>query len=238
LKRKYGAEINDVLKYRDSVRGEIELLENSEESLDELKKEQDIKGKVLEEKIGKLFDTRKRAAEVLKSAITKELAYLQMPKTTFDVDFKSFDNLEFLISTNVGEAPKPLAKIASGGELSRISLAIMAILAESEDTPTMIFDEIDTGISGRAAQAVAEKLALIGKKKQIFAITHLAQIASMADNHYRIVKNTIGDKTVSTIEKLESRGRAEELARIIGGAKITDITLKHAEEMLEMAREV
>jgi len=236
LKRKYGVEISDILNYRDNIKNEINLLENSEESLEELKKEQNIKKEILDQKIEKLFETRKKTADILKENIAKELAYLQMPKTTFDVDFKNFDNLEFLISTNIGEAPKPLAKIASGGELSRISLAIMSILAASEDTPTMIFDEIDTGISGRAAQAVAEKLARIGKEKQIFAITHLAQIASMADNHYRIIKEIIESKTVSTLEKLDDKGRTAELARIIGGAKITDITLQHAKEMLELAK--
>lgn len=147
------------------------------------------------------------------------------------------DRVEFMISTNAGEPLKPLAKIASGGEMSRVMLAIKTILAKVDKIPTMIFDEIDIGISGVAAQKVGEKLCYISKNHQVISVTHLAQIACMADNNYYIDKVTENGNTRTVVKKLDERGKRDEIARILGGASITDITLKHAEEMLDKAKE-
>jgi DNA repair protein RecN (Recombination protein N) len=201
---------------------------------------------------GKLSFYREKAASVLKQKVMNELKELDMDKVQFEVDInRSYDNnnkiqffangcdkVEFLISTNPGEPLKPLIKIASGGELSRIMLAIKTVLADSDEVHTLIFDEIDTGVSGRAAQKIAEKLSHIGRKKQVLCITHLAQIASMADYHYLIEKNIHQDAANTTVKLLDEEKRKEELARIIGGAKITDLTLKHAEEMILLADKV
>ena len=145
------------------------------------------------------------------------------------------DSIEFLISANPGETPKPMNKIASGGELSRIMLAIKSVMSDSDGSETMIFDEIDTGVSGRAAQKIAEKIAGFSGNCQVFAVTHLAQIAAMADAHFLIHKETRDEKTYTSVNKLSEQGRIEELGRIIGGVSVTDITLKSAAEMLEMA---
>ena len=176
-----------------------------------------------------------------------ELRALDMPKVRFAVcvencggDEISYnengcDEVEFMISTNPGESLKPMAKIASGGELSRIMLAVKSVLADTDTADTMIFDEIDTGVSGRAAQKIAEKIYRLAEKKQIFSITHLAQIAGMADNHYLIKKSSTDEKTSTSVTLLDREHRIEELARIIGGVTVTDLTLQNAKEMLELA---
>ena len=145
------------------------------------------------------------------------------------------DNVEFMISANPGESLKPLAKIASGGEMSRIMLAIKSVLSDSDKVETMIFDEIDTGVSGRAAQKIAEKMGMLAKKRQILCITHLAQIAAMADRHYIIEKNSDEGSTRTTVRPIEGEERIQELARIIGGVVVTELTLSAAREMLDMA---
>ena len=147
-----------------------------------------------------------------------------------------FDTVEFLISTNPGEPPKPLAKIASGGELSRIMLAVQAALSDIDDVETMIFDEIDTGVSGRAAQKIAVKMALISKSRQVLSVTHLAQIAAMADEHFLIEKSVEGGRSVTEVSRLTAEGRCEELARIIGGAQITQLTRNTGLQMLRLAK--
>jgi DNA repair protein RecN (Recombination protein N) len=148
------------------------------------------------------------------------------------------DRIEFLISPNTGEPLKPLSKIASGGEMSRIMLAIKTILADVDEIPTMIFDEIDIGVSGRAAQRVGEKLSFISKNHQVLCVTHLAQIASMADNHYLIEKFSNEESTETKVQRLKGNSIRDEIARILGGSNISDITLKHAEEMLENAKKI
>ena len=172
-----------------------------------------------------------------------ELKDLDMPNVVFAVGIdkedsyteSGCDSVEFLISTNPGENLKPLSKVASGGELSRIMLAIKSILADTGMVDTMIFDEIDTGVSGRAAQKIAEKICRLAAKKQIFSITHLAQIAGMADNHYLIKKSVENNKTSTSVTLLGEESRCEELARIIGGVEVTELTLKNAQEMLKLA---
>lgn len=195
---------------------------------------------------------RVKASKLLEDRIGEELKDLEMKSTSLkvEIDFddsmdkgerkynhNGLDRVEFMISTNVGEPLKPLAKIASGGEMSRVMLAIKTILAKVDKIPTMIFDEIDIGISGIAAQKVGEKLCYISKTHQVISVTHLAQIACMADNNYYIDKVTEDGNTKTVVKKLDEKGKRDEIARIIGGASITDITLKHAEEMLVKARE-
>jgi len=249
LKRKYGATIDEILEYRDKIKNELEEILSSEERLHELHKKLEDTLKILEEFGNKLSFYREKAASVLREKVMNELKELDMDKVQFQVDVKKqynqnreiqfyangCDKVEFLISTNPGEPLKPLIKIASGGELSRIMLAIKTVLADSDEVNTLIFDEIDTGVSGRAAQKIAEKLSHIGQKKQVLCITHLAQIASMADYHYLIEKNIYKEEANTTVKLLNAEKRKEELARIIGGAEITDLTLQHAEEMIQMA---
>jgi len=252
LKRKYGQSEEEILKYREKIVLELSELESGDEILEKLKKEAcEVKAETfaLAEALHK---KRISAAEKLKKEIMAELSELDMPKVTFKSDVKEkldsqcekvlssngFDEVEFLISANPGESLKPLSKIASGGELSRIMLALKSIFADSDTVETLIFDEIDTGVSGRAAQKIAEKISRLSRKKQVFSITHLAQIASMADYHYLIKKTTGEESTSTSLTLLTEEERTNELARIIGGAYITDLTLKNSEEMLSLAKEV
>lgn len=252
LKRKYGSSIEEILEYKNKIRKEFQDLLNSEEKLKALNLELDKNMRELEELADKLFQLRVEAAQMLEKAIVNELRDLDMNKVKFKVQVKKiynklgdyefsmngYDRVEFLISTNPGEPVKPLVKIASGGEMSRIMLAIKTILADIDNVNTLVFDEIDIGVSGRAAQKIAEKLSRIAQKKQVLCITHLPQIASMADHHYLIEKNMANDQYSTTVQKLTSHNRKEELARIIGGAVITDLTLKHAEEMIDIANKI
>ena len=252
LKRKYGVNIEEILAYRQKIGQELEDLNQSEEKKEELEKElvENIQNLT---KLGEqLYDCRVSVAKVLEQKIVAELHDLNMEKTNFKVDvskqydahhqykfmIEGLDKVEFLISTNPGEPLKPLVKIASGGEMSRIMLAIKTVLADTDAVNTLIFDEIDMGVSGRAAQKIAEKLLLIAYKKQILCITHLPQLASMADNHYLIEKNILKDKSSTTVTLLDQEKRKTELARIIGGAVVTDLTLQNAQEMITMASQI
>ncbi|HOO26362.1 MAG TPA: DNA repair protein RecN, partial [Clostridiales bacterium] len=186
--------------------------------------------------------SRKEAALDFEKKVKDELAFLDMPGVVFSVDFKrtefspnGYDSIEFLISANPGEELKPLAKIASGGELSRIMLAIKNVLAEKDEIETLIFDEVDAGVSGRAAQKVALKLRQVSKGRQVICVTHLAQIAAQADSHLLISKSVSDGKTFTQVELLSTQGRKNEIARIIGGLKITELQLKSAEELLAEA---
>lgn len=188
----------------------------------------------------KLSDKRKTTAKQFEKSVKAELEFLDMPKLEFVVDFKKgnlsstgFDKIEFLISTNPGEPPKPLAKIASGGELSRIMLAIKNILSYNDTIGTLIFDEIDTGVSGRASQKIGLKLKAVSKNTQVICVTHSAQIASNADEHFLIQKDIDGDRTFTKVTPLDFEGRKKELARIMGGLEITDTLLRSAEELLK-----
>lgn len=252
LKRKYGKSVADVLSYYEKKSKELEELENSEIITEKIKNEVDKLSAELFSISMEIHKIRKIKAEDLNIKITEELSDMEMKKAKFetkliflsekDVDgyFKftknGLDEVEFLISTNLGEPLKPLAKIASGGEMSRIMLAIKRILASVDHMPTLIFDEIDTGISGRAAQKVGEKLAYISKSHQVLCVTHLAQIAVMADVHLLIEKNSDHEKTLTMVEKLENDSVRKEIARILGGSNLTEITLSHAEEMLLQAQ--
>ncbi|WDU84261.1 hypothetical protein [Caloramator sp. Dgby_cultured_2] len=190
-----------------------------------------------------LTKLRKEAAENLSRRIEEELRYLGMERAKFFVCVNEMDKfsqngkdeVQFLFSANPGESLKKLNKVASGGEISRIMLAIKTVIADIDEIPTLIFDEIDTGISGRTAQAVAEKMCLISKTHQILCVTHLPQIAAMADKHFVINKETSDEKTTTTVHHLNDNEKVNEIARMVGGAIVTELTIKHAKEMIEIA---
>lgn len=239
LKRKYGNTIEEILNFLEDSKNELDAIKLSDEKTSALKSELEKVIKELEESGEILSKTRKKAASELQEKIEKSLQELNMEKSKFCVsvedDNEFFENgknrVEFLISTNPGEPLKPLVKIASGGELSRVMLAIKSILADSDDVDTLIFDEIDTGVSGNAALKIANKLAAIGKTKQVICITHLPQITAAANTHYLISKNTDGALASTKLTELDNQGRAAELARIIDG-KVSELALEHAREML------
>lgn len=226
LKRKYGGTVSDIIEYGKKAQKELSELETSDERADGLKLEIERLEKELKASAEKLTDVRKKSAEILQTEIENALHELNMEKAKFCVnvaekDFSSdgADNVEFLISTNPGEELKPLVKIASGGELSRVMLAIKSILAKSDAVDAMIFDEIDTGVSGSAAQKIADKLKTIAKTSQVICITHLPQLASVADTHFLIEKDVEGEMAKTTLVNLDKNGRIAELARIVGGGE-------------------
>ncbi|NLM49814.1 MAG: DNA repair protein RecN, partial [Clostridiaceae bacterium] len=219
---------------------EIEL---SDEILKNLENELTSAQNELKRRAKELRDTRIEAAKILEEKICGELSSLDMPKVTFKVSFKDCpfsekgsEEVEFLISTSLIEPVKPLNKIASGGEMSRIMLAIKSVLSDVDMVETLVFDEIDAGVSGRAAQRIAEKLKALSKKRQIICVTHLPQIAAQSDYHFLIEKTISDNDAITTVKVLSDEERIRELARIIGGKEITENTLKSAKEMLEMAR--
>lgn len=244
LKRKYGNSIEEILEYLKKAESELNDIKLSDERTNELKEELKNITKELKEKGNVLTQRRENAAKVLEENIEKSLHELNMEKSKFKVSIENdgtfydngMDKVEFLISTNPGEPLKPLVKIASGGELSRVMLAIKSILADSDGVDTMIFDEIDTGVSGKAAMSIAKKLAVIAKNKQVICITHLPQLTAMADNHYLIQKDTDGEMASTTLKELDEEGRELELARIIDGGEVTELALSHAKQMLENAK--
>lgn len=244
LKRKYGNSIEEILEYLKKAESELNDIKLSDERTNELKEELKNITKELKEKGNVITQRRENAAKVLEENIEKSLHELNMEKSKFKVSIENdgtfydngMDKVEFLISTNPGEPLKPLVKIASGGELSRVMLAIKSILADSDGVDTMIFDEIDTGVSGKAAMSIAKKLAVIAKNKQVICITHLPQLTAMADNHYLIQKNTDGEMASTTLKELDEEGRELELARIIDGGEVTELALSHAKQMLENAK--
>lgn len=245
LKRKYGKTIEDIITYKNEIEDKLYTITKSDEEIDRLKKELQDTCSIRNSIAAELTKVRTKAAKELSERICIELADLDMSKVKFDVQIKECeynkngcDSVEFLISVNAGEPLKPLSKIASGGEMSRIMLAIKTIFADSDPVNTLIFDEIDTGVSGRAAQKIAEKINNIAKSKQVLCITHLAQIAAMAKTHFLIEKNTDGEHTYTKVNLLDEDLRKNELARIIGGAQITDITIEAASEMIKMAEQI
>ena len=243
LKRKYGKTIEEVLQYWRCKRDELEKLKNSQVEQEHMKKEIAKTEKEMEKECALLSEMRKETAKLLADKITGEIKKLGMKSGAFDISMeraagftrKGADTVEFLFSANLGEPLKPLSKIASGGEMSRIMLAIKTCLAETDSIPTLIFDEIDAGISGRTAQVVAQQLASVSKQHQVVCVTHLPQIAAMADNHYLISKEERDGHTYTRLELLNRDQRVRELARLLGGARVTDLTIKHSEEMLKMA---
>lgn len=242
IMKKYGPELDDVLTTLENSQNELDELSGAEQSLDELNKEKERLLAEVSKKAKALSDHRKKAGERFVSQVTKELEFLNMPKVKLVVQQKTgkltingMDSIEFLISANLGEEPKPIAKIASGGELSRIMLALKNVIAEKDSIGTLIFDEIDTGVSGRAAQKIGIKLKQISRLRQVLCVTHLAQMAVMADNHLLIEKNIQGDRTVTTVRTLDHEQRKYEIARIMGGENITELMLENAEQYLKDA---
>lgn len=243
LYAKYGGSYELTMKHYEEICRKRDMYIDYETNINSLKNQLELSERVLLEKSNTLTGIRKNAAASLKVLINKALEELNFASDCFDIDIRSTDNysangmdyIEFLIAANQGEPARPLAKVASGGELSRIMLAIKSVLADSDSIHTLVFDEIDTGISGRTAQKVSEKLAQISKTHQVICITHLAQIASMADDHYVIEKNINDGRTRTDIRPLSDKQTIDELARIIGGAKITDAVMDSAREMKLLA---
>ena len=243
LKAKYGDTIPKILKYQQENEEKLEKLKNYDVYLDGLKARREKALGALKEISGQVSKIRQEQSRILAGEITKALKDLNFLDVRFGWQFErlpdftrnGIDDAQFIISTNPGEDMKPLTQVASGGELSRIMLAIKTVLADSDDIPTLIFDEIDTGISGRTAQKVSEKLMLIAKSHQVICITHLPQIAAMADSHFEIAKSASQGRTITTIRLLDRQASVEELARLLGGARITEAVLKNAGEMKELA---
>ena len=240
LKRKYGSSCEEILTYLENAKTELDEIEFADDIIDKLKKKLvKAENEAMESALA-LRDNRKIVARKLSQQILSELAQLDMPRVQFSCEFtetelttNGVDSVAFYMSANAGEALKPLNKVASGGELARIMLAMKNVLAEQDQVATLIFDEVDTGVSGRAAQKVAEKLRSVATNKQVLCVTHLPQLAALASTHFLIDKHEKGGRTYTTVNPLNLEGRKQELARIIGGSNITEITLKSAEEMLK-----
>ena len=240
LHRKYGPTCEEMLAYLEKAKNELDEIEFSSDRVEQLKKKLRAAEQTAQEAALVLRERRKRAGEQLSARICSELAELDMKKVEFSCVFTETeltplgaDAVAFYMTANAGEALKPLSKVASGGELARIMLALKNVLAERDRVPTLIFDEVDTGVSGRAAQRVAEKLLAVSRTKQVLCVTHLPQLAALADTHFRIAKREADGRTYTSVTPLDFEGRRQELARIIGGASITETTLQSAGEMLK-----
>ncbi|MGN1032903.1 MAG: DNA repair protein RecN [Intestinibacter sp.] len=243
LRRKYGNSINEIFEYRQKIQNRLDEILNRDEKVAALKEELEKLEAVLYDKAREISKARKKVAIDLQDILLGELRSLNMKNVVFEVNFREIpfnqngcDDVEFMASFNLGEDIKPIHKVASGGEMSRFMLAFKTILADIDDIDTLIFDEIDTGISGIAAQIVGEKLSNIGKKKQVICITHLPQIAANGDTHYRIEKNTSNNRTYTHIKELTIDERIDEIARLIAGNNITEKTIEHAHEIIQMAQ--
>lgn len=240
LSLKYGSTEDGMLEYLNKAKDELHEIIFSDERIEKLRLELKNVEAQAAELAERLSQSRRKTADYFEKQVKQELSFLDMPSIEFIVkqirvglNDNGADDIEFLISANVGELPKPLSKIASGGELSRIMLAIKNVLSEKDEIGTLIFDEIDTGVSGRAAQKIALKLSQVSKGRQVICVTHSAQIAAYADNHLLIKKEVTNNKTYTKVKSLDIDGRKMELARIIGGLSITQLQLDNAEEMLK-----
>lgn len=239
LRRKYGVTCADILEYLEKAKAELDEIEFADDHIERLKVKCQKVEKTAWEAALALRENRKKAAQALSARILSELAQLDMPRVQFSCEFTELeltangaDAVAFYMSANAGEALKPMSKVASGGELARIMLAMKNVLAEQDQVATLIFDEVDTGVSGRAAQKVAQKLRSVAQHKQVLCVTHLPQLAALASTHLLIAKGERDGRTYTTVIPLDLEGRKQELARIIGGTHITETTLKSAEEML------
>ena len=239
LRRKYGVTCADILEYLEKAKRELDEIAFNDDHLERLRGKLKKAEKAAWDAAYALRESRKAAADKLSQRILTELAQLDMPRVQFQCNFDELelgatgaDAVAFFMSANAGEALKPMSKVASGGELARIMLAMKNVLAEKDQVQTLIFDEVDTGVSGRTAQKVAEKLRSVAKHKQVLCVTHLPQMAALANTHFLIAKEERQGRTYTTVTPLDMEGRKRELARIIGGANITETTLKSAGEML------
>ena len=248
LRKKYGPTVEDMLAYLDRCRKELDQIQYADDTLARLEKELKKAQKEAVRRGEVLSQARREAAGALQARVQEELRQLDMPKVQFQTEFTpkggeagmdetGLDEVQFLMSANLGEALKPIQKVASGGELARIMLALKNVLAEGDQIGTLVFDEVDTGVSGRAAQKVAEKMAQVARGKQVLCVTHLPQIAAMADTHFSVQKGEREGRTYTRLERLDRSQRREELARLIGGASITPSLLESAEELLRQAEQ-
>lgn len=244
LKKKYGSNIQEILDFYNKIKNQLDFISNSEQELQKLDAGLKLQYNKISKLCEKITEIRKSKSVDIQTYIENTLTELEMKSAKFKIQItkkqefneNGWDNIEFLISANAGEPLKPLAKIASGGEMSRVMLALKTVLADVDNIESLIFDEIDTGVSGRTAQKVAEKMAIISKNHQILCITHLPQIAAMADSHYLIEKIEQNNKTVTKIYDLDEQHSILELARLIGGATITNTTITAATEMKNFAK--
>ena len=248
LRKKYGPTVEDMLSYLDRCRKELDQIQYADDTLARLEKDLKKAQKEAARRGEVLSQARREAAGALQARVQEELRQLDMPKVQFQTEFTpkggeagmdetGLDEVQFLMSANLGEALKPIQKVASGGELARIMLALKNVLAEGDQIGTLVFDEVDTGVSGRAAQKVAEKMAQVARGKQVLCVTHLPQIAAMADTHFSVQKGEREGRTYTRLERLDRAQRREELARLIGGASITPSLLESAEELLRQAEQ-
>ena len=248
LRKKYGPTVEDMLDYLDRCRKELDQIQYADDTLARLEKDLKKAQKEAARRGEVLSQARREAAGALQARVQEELRQLDMPKVQFQTEFTpkggeagmdetGLDEVQFLMSANLGEALKPIQKVASGGELARIMLALKNVLAEGDQIGTLVFDEVDTGVSGRAAQKVAEKMAQVARGKQVLCVTHLPQIAAMADTHFSVQKGEREGRTYTRLELLDRSQRREELARLIGGASITPSLLESAEELLRQAEQ-
>ena len=246
LKKKYGSTVAEMLDYLEQCRKELDEIQFADDTIARLEKEQQQLYKAAQSKAAALSEERKKAAEQLQNRVQEELSQLDMPKVCFRVEFlekagqlgmdeSGCDEVQFLMSANVGEALKPIQKVASGGELARIMLALKNVLAEDDGIGSLVFDEVDTGVSGRAAQKVAEKMAQVAGHKQVLCVTHLPQIAAMAHTHFSVEKGERDGRTYTRVNRLEREQRRQELARLMGGSNVTPTILNSAQELLEQA---
>ena len=242
LKKKYGATVEDMLDYLDRCRQELDQMAFADDTLALLEKQREKAMAEVMAAAGELSQKRKAAAKELEQQILTELRELNMGSIRFEVAFaekkpdaSGMDDVRFLMSANVGEDLRPIQKIASGGELARIMLAMKNVFSRQEKIGTMVFDEVDTGVSGRAAQKVAEKMARIARQKQVLCVTHLPQLAAMADTHFSVEKAVSGGRTFTRVQELDRGQRREELARLTGGQELSETLLRGAEELLAAA---
>ena len=244
LKRKYGGSVEDVIAFCEKAKRQLDEVEFASDRIEQLQKKLSALQTAMQEKGMALSAARKMAAEKLQAAISSELMQLDMPKIQFVCEFSTqqpqengLDSVRFLMSANVGESLRPLSKVASGGELARIMLAMKNVLAAEDSVGTMIFDEVDAGVSGRAAQKVAYKLWTVAKGRQVLCVTHLPQIAAMADTEFTVEKRVENGRTYTSVLRLDVAGRRQELARLTGGSMITETTLAGAAELLRLAEQ-
>ena len=244
LKRKYGSAISEILAFLEEVRRQIAAVENASERMQMLQRERTRLAADFEKAADALSAARRSAAQKLQKRVEAELAQLAMERTVFRVEMApeawsatGADRIEFLVSPNVGEAPKPLEKVASGGEISRIALALKTCLAapKSASVRTLVFDEVDSGVGGGAAEGIGRRLKKLAAANQVLCVTHLAQVASFADHHYRVEKRESKGRTIAVMEELDSAARTREIGRMLSGQKLTEEALKHAEQLIRMS---
>lgn len=245
LKAKYGNTIEEILTYQETMQAKLERYQDYDAYRENLLRKQAVLRQEVLELCRQVSVIRIECAEELSASMKKALVDLNFIDVAFEIQVQpdedkpgagGYDQVAFMISTNPGEALRPLAQVASGGELSRIMLALKTVLADKDEIETLIFDEIDTGISGKTAWKVAEKMGVLGKAHQLICITHLPQIAAMADTHFQIVKSVTGERTATQIQEMDEQASVEELARMLGGASITETVLNNAKEMKDLAR--